>query len=565
MSSMNESAGVAPRSARWRLRQLTTPAEHRRLISVAGVAFIGGLADAVSLVTVSAAAVGITRGEHTLRAIHIDLSIGVALALAASLALMRLALGWWGAWANARTAAAIVHRHRTGLTHAYIHASWDVWHHMSAGSLQLLSLSHTQVAGAYALSCATQLSAVISITALAGVALVLNPLAAVAVIAIGAVVALLMKPLLLRSRTTGQQEAALLGEVATEVSSIEAALLPITLFDSADAVVGRLRDISLRQAVTYRRSRFLVNTSPLVFQTLITLAIVCGLLAADGVGGTRAAALGGVALVSLRALSYGQALQQATQAVHAQQGFVDELLAEQGRLRAVQVVDGTIETPPLERLRLTSVSVVHPDDRFVLGPLDLDIGRHEFVGIVGTSGSGKTTLLDVLTRLRASASGSVTWNDVPVGSMTAATWALRVGCVSQIPVLMNASVADNVRWFRDLADDDVRRACQQANIADEIVSWPLGYDTPVGGGGAQLSVGQRQRICLARALAGHPDLLVLDEATSALDDASERAIATALANLRGSITVLMVAHRPATLATCDRLLTMREGRLSADA
>lgn len=565
MASTNDPGPAPARSAWWRLRQLTTASEHRRLIVVAGVAFVGGLVDAVSLVTVSAAAVSITRGEHSLRTVHINLSLGVALLLAATLAIVRLALGWWAAWANARTAAAIVHRHRTGLTQAFVHASWDLSHRRSAGSLQLLSLSHTQVAGAYALSCATQLGAAISIAALAGVALILNPLAALAVIVIGAVVALLMKPLLLRSRTTGQQEAALLGQVANEVSSIEAALLPVTLFDSADAVVSRLSAASLRQAMSYRRSRFLVNTSPLVFQTLITLAIVGGLLAADGVGGQRAAALGGVALVSLRALSYGQALQQATQALHAQEGFVDELLAENDRLRAARVIDGDAATPPFEKLQLTSVSVVHADDRFVLGPLDLQVMRHEFVGIVGASGSGKTTLLDVLTRLRSPAKGSVTWNDMPVASMTAATWAKRVGCVPQLPVLMNASVADNVRWFRDLADGDVHRACQQANIADEIASWPQGYDTPVGGGGTQLSVGQRQRICLARALAGDPDLLVLDEATSALDDASERAIALALANLRGSITVLMVAHRPATLATCDRLLTMHDGRLSADA
>jgi ATP-binding cassette subfamily B protein len=82
---------------------------------------------------------------------------------------------------------------------------------------------------------------------------------------------------------------------------------------------------------------------------------------------------------------------------------------------------------------------------------------------------------------------------------------------------------------------------------------------------ARNSLSVNQRICLARALAGNPDLLVLDEATSALDDRSEQAIASALTNLRGTITVLMVAHRPTTLATCDRLLTMRDGRLSADA
>src|SRR6195952_1166586 len=180
--------------------------------------------------------------------------------------------------------------------------------------------------------------------------------------------------------------------------------------------------------------------------TLITVAIVGGLLAADGFGDRRAAALGGVALVSLRALSYGQSLQQATQTLHAQQGFVDELLVEVGRLTAARAADGTLPTPALDELQLRSVCVVHPGDRFVLGPIDLCVERHAFVGIVGPSGGGKSTLLEVVMRLRSPATGTVTWNDLPVTSLTAATWTQRVACVPQSPVLIHGSANDNVKW-----------------------------------------------------------------------------------------------------------------------
>ena len=127
--------------------------------------------------------------------------------------------------------------------------------------------------------------------------------------------------------------------------------------------------------------------------------------------------------------------------------------------------------------------------------------------------------------------------------------------------MIAGTVADNVRWFRDLDDDAVHRACELAAVADEVARWPQGYETPVGDGGSALSVGQRQRLCLARALAGEPDVIVLDEATSALDAASEAAITRALAGLRGSLTVVLVAHGAAALAMCDRVITIDDGRI----
>jgi ABC-type multidrug transport system fused ATPase/permease subunit len=136
-----------------------------------------------------------------------------------------------------------------------------------------------------------------------------------------------------------------------------------------------------------------------------------------------------------------------------------------------------------------------------------------------------------------------------------------VALVPQQPLLIAGTVADNVRWFRPLDDDAVQRACRLAAVGDEVAGWPQGYETPVGDGGSALSVGQRQRLCLARALAGDPDVIVLDEATSALDAVSEAAITRALAGLRGSLTVVLVAHGGAALAMCDRVVTIDDGRI----
>jgi ABC-type multidrug transport system fused ATPase/permease subunit len=273
------------------------------------------------------------------------------------------------------------------------------------------------------------------------------------------------------------------------------------------------------------------------------------------------AAFGSVALLSLRAVSQGQLAQQAAQTLGAQQGFINQLLEMEEQLRAVSAGFGDQHTPRIESLALRGVTLRH-DDRFSLGPIDLDIARHEVVGIVGESGAGKSTVVDLLSRLRRPTSGALLVNGEDATVFSSATWAARIACVPQEPALLGGTVGDNIRWFRDLGSDQLLAAARQANIADEIVAWPNGIDTPVGHGGSQLSVGQRQRVCLARALAGQPDILLLDEATSALDNASEERIRAALLALKGSVTMVMVAHRPATLSLCDRIVRIDEGALA---
>jgi ATP-binding cassette subfamily B protein len=135
--------------------------------------------------------------------------------------------------------------------------------------------------------------------------------------------------------------------------------------------------------------------------------------------------------------------------------------------------------------------------------------------------------------------------------------------VPQTPQLVYASVADNIRYFREVPQEDVERAARLAGIHDDIVTWAEAYDTPIGPRAAAVSVGQAQRICLARALALRPQVLVLDEPTSALDPTSERLIQASLNALRGSLTLFVIAHRLSTLDICDRVMVIVDGRLDA--
>jgi ABC-type multidrug transport system fused ATPase/permease subunit len=140
-------------------------------------------------------------------------------------------------------------------------------------------------------------------------------------------------------------------------------------------------------------------------------------------------------------------------------------------------------------------------------------------------------------------------------------WYQRVTFVPQEPRLFSGTVANNIRFFRDVEPDDIVRAAKLANVHEEIISWPRGYATPVGERGGELSLGQRQRLCIARSLVGDPDVIVLDEPTSSLDPRSESLVREALSTLAPKVTLFIIAHRLSTLDICNRIMVLQGGRL----
>ena len=143
-------------------------------------------------------------------------------------------------------------------------------------------------------------------------------------------------------------------------------------------------------------------------------------------------------------------------------------------------------------------------------------------------------------------------------------WARLVAYVPQSPVMIPGTIADNVRFYRDFSDDDVERALELAHLAGEVADLPEGIHTAIGAGESGLSGGQQQRLAIARALVGRPELLVLDEPTSALDGVSEARIRRTLTELRGEMTIVIVAHRLSTLNFCTRLVAIVDGRVEAE-
>ncbi len=201
-----------------------------------------------------------------------------------------------------------------------------------------------------------------------------------------------------------------------------------------------------------------------------------------------------------------------------------------------------------------------------LEEVSLTIPRGTSVGFIGGSGAGKSTLVDVILGLLRPASGCVLVDGVDVqGSLR--SWQDQVGYVPQAIFLTDDTLRRNVAF--GLAEDQidesaVRRAVKAARLEEFVASLPAGLATMVGERGVQLSGGQRQRVGIARALYHDPPVVVLDEATSALDGLTEQGVMDAVRALRGDKTLLIVAHRLSTVAHCDRLFRLENGRVVAE-
>ena len=217
-----------------------------------------------------------------------------------------------------------------------------------------------------------------------------------------------------------------------------------------------------------------------------------------------------------------------------------------------------------DALRFEGVSFRYPGSpEPALRDISLEIRRGEVVAFVGMSGAGKSTLMDLLPRFHDVTAGRITIDGHDVREITQASLRAQIGVVTQETFLFSDSILYNIAYGRPGADADaVTRAARQAHAEDFIQAQPEGYATLVGERGVRLSGGQRQRLAIARAFLKDPSILILDEATSDLDAESEFMVQQALSDLMQHRTVLVIAHRLATVRNADRIVVIHEGRIA---
>ncbi len=390
---------------------------------------------------------------------------------------------------------------------------------------------------------------------------------AVALIVFVAIVAALITGFGIRGRAKHQRFAAQSARVGGELVDAVSNVWTIKAFSARDREAERLAHEIGYEARAQRRSWMYLEKARVMHD--ICLSVMAGGMLIWAIqlwiGGSVTA--GDVVLISaltFRILHGSRDLALALVDATQQLGAIDDTLR-------IIVQPHGLEDPDNQLLlaegdiTFDGICFSYPDRSAVFDHLDLHIPAGQKVGVVGSSGAGKSTLINLIQRLDDVRDGRILIDGQDIRSVSQDSLREKIAVVPQETALFNRSIRENIRYGRpDASDEEVIQAARSAFCDAFIRELPQGYDTLVGERGVMLSGGQRQRLGIARAFLKDAPILILDEATSALDTHSEAEIQAALNNLVHNRTVVAVAHRLSTLASFDRIIVLRNGRIVED-
>ena len=525
------------------------------------LSFVSGLCQAALLLSISQIAVATVESKKYFHVFGHSITPSNGIALSFVLIALSFATNLSASLIGCSLTTRALTAGRMRVIDSFFGASWAQQASERLGRIQnLLTMNSGATAGVISSLTSIVLSLVMVISLLT-VAMLVDPLAAFAVIGVGVSLSVLLRPLNIRTRAAARGLSTYTRAMGTQVTEFTRLGRDFRIAGVEPRAIEKMHDSVDGSSKYYLKVQRYGAISPIIYQT-VALSFVLGALALlVRQGHSNIASLGAVLLLILRAVSSGTALQASFQGLRQSQGMLEDLLVD------IEILDAShYETvgrrPDTFELVFSSVRYSYDGVIPALSDVSFYIPEGSIVGILGPSGSGKTTISQIILGLRKPDVGSATVGDVEAWEVQKGDGKSPIALVPQEPVLLQTSIMENVKFLRDFSDDDVLAASRLAHLDQDVEQMPAGYETQVGPGGTSLSGGQKQRLAIARALIGSPKLIVLDEPTSALDGRNEKLVRQTLSRLRGQVTVIIISHRLDTTAECDYLLILDKGRIA---
>jgi ABC-type multidrug transport system fused ATPase/permease subunit len=561
-----------------------SPQRRRQLLPVLALMLAGALAELVSIGAIlpflalvadpqKAMAVGPLRS--VLESVGLDTPMRVVTAAAILFALSAIVAGAVRlllVWVSQRYVFGIAKELGVAVYSRTLHQPY-AYHTGQNSSETLAAINKAQLVSTQLLVPLMQAASatVIAIFILAGL-LFIDPVVALGSgLGFGAIYLLVIVPTRRVMRRNGRIIAKAQGERLQAAGEGLGGIRDVLLDRSQDVFIGRFDEVETRLRTAQATNNFIAQTPRFIVEGLgVVLIAALALLLSFRDGGLIAAIplLGALALGAQRLVPL---MQQAYAGWSASQtngtmlyDILDILcLPDAPQFAAARDVD---KLPFAGEIVLENVGFRYPSaDRPALENVSLTIPKGSRVGIIGKTGSGKSTLMDLVLGLLSPSQGSILVDGVELTDTNRTAWQAQIAHVPQAIYLADATIAENIAFGVPKQEIDsvrVKNAAQQAELADVVERLPERYDTFVGERGIRLSGGQRQRIGIARALYKKAGVLVFDEATSALDEGTERAVMKSILSLPRELTIIIVSHRPTSIASCDCVYGVKEGSIS---
>lgn len=536
----------------------------RIVIGLSSISFASTVAEVVAITIIGVAA-GRLQPQSTASGILSGLGIQSLVLVGVVISLVKILLDL----VLARFQASALFRYeaelRRQLAQLQAHCRWDVLEDNESGRLHAISwtsVNRSREAFLQAVAISTNIA---SLLVMLAAMIFVAQWKIVLIILTFAVFAFAFRPLISASKRTSLSLREASGTYSGELNESIAMSKEARVLDIQDLLASRLSDASDTSAAALARQSYYSSILNSGYGDVVYLLVILGIGGIYWLEVGNPGALVAMVLLLYRSMSYGRSLQSSLQSIAATGPFIADVhewidLLEDNQEPSGS--DGTIDR--IDTIDLLDVDLVYSNGHVGVRSLTARFADCETIALIGPSGSGKSSLVSMILALRDPTNGEVRINGRPLSEIDRRSLRRRMAFVPQDNLLFNASIEENVQCWRDISPDRVREAMRQANVLDEVLSMESGLSTQVGEGGRRLSGGQRQRICLARALAGDPDLLILDEPTSALDPASEQAVKRSLEAIKGDVLLLVIAHRMTTISICDRVLVLDKGRLLHD-